>query len=158
MATSVPSIFTGDNYVFWPVTMKSYLKAFCLWDVVETGEDLVQRHVNPTLAQIRQFEEDKAKRYKALSCLQSVVADDIFSRIMHLDSPKEVWDHLKDGFFGSDRTRHVQILNLSRQFEMLRMEDDENIKEFSSKMMSLVNQLRLLGKNVTEERLVNKIL
>ncbi|WRX13419.1 Integrase [Theobroma cacao] len=104
--TSAPPIFTRENYVFWSVKMKSYLKAFCLWGVMEIGEDAVQRHANPTLAQIHQFEEDKAER----------------------------------------------------QFEMLRIEYDENIREFSGKMMSLVNQLRFLGKNVTEERLVNKML
>ncbi|WRX09810.1 Integrase [Theobroma cacao] len=39
---------------------------------------------------------------------------------------------------------------------MLRMEDNENIKGFSGKMMGLVNQLRLLGKEITKERLVCK--
>ncbi|XP_017984328.1 PREDICTED: uncharacterized protein LOC18586780 [Theobroma cacao] len=156
--TSAPSVFTGENYVIWSVKIRSYLKAYCLREVVETSEDLIQHHANPTLAQIRQFEEDKAKRYKALSSLHSAVSDEIFFRIMHLDSPKEVWDHLKDEFFGSDRTRHIQSLNLSRQFEMLRMEDDENIREFFKRMMSIVNQLRLLGKAVTEEKLVHKIL
>ncbi|EOY09431.1 Uncharacterized protein TCM_024849 [Theobroma cacao] len=41
---------------------------------------------------------------------------------------------------------------------MLRMEDNENIRDFYGKMMGLVNQLRLLGRDITEERLVNKML
>ncbi|EOY15753.1 Gag-pol polyprotein-like protein [Theobroma cacao] len=122
--------------------MQSYLKAFNLWEVVETGIEPIQRHANLTLAQIRQFEEDKAKRYKALSCVQSVIFYEIFARIMHLDNPKEVWDHSKEEFHGSDKTRKIQALNLFRQFEMLTMDDNETIKEFFGKMMGMVNQLR----------------
>lgn len=70
--------------------MQSYLKAFNLWKVVETGAEPMQWHANATLAQIKQFEEDKAKRYKAFSCLQSTMSDEIFDKTMHLDNPKEV--------------------------------------------------------------------
>ncbi|EOY13468.1 Uncharacterized protein TCM_032051 [Theobroma cacao] len=63
-STSAPPMFTGKNYVFWSVEMQSYLRAFNRWDVVETRNEPVQRHANSTLAQIRQFEEDKAKRTK----------------------------------------------------------------------------------------------
>ncbi|EOY04259.1 Cysteine-rich RLK (RECEPTOR-like protein kinase) 8 isoform 4 [Theobroma cacao] len=59
--TSAPSVFTSENYAIWSVKMMSYLKAFSLWEAMEIGEEPVQRHANPTLAQIRQFEEDKAK-------------------------------------------------------------------------------------------------
>ncbi|EOY13053.1 Uncharacterized protein TCM_031572 [Theobroma cacao] len=63
---------------------------------------------------------------------------------MHLDNPKDVWDHLKDEFQGSDRTRKIQAFNLTRQFEMLTMDESETIREFFGKMMGIVNQLRLL--------------
>ncbi|XP_017982357.1 PREDICTED: uncharacterized protein LOC108663271 [Theobroma cacao] len=38
------------------------------------------------------------------------------------------------------------------------MDDNETIREFSRKMMGIVNQLRLLGKEMDEERLVSKML
>lgn len=107
--TSAALVFTGEKYAMWSIKMKSYMTAYTLWEVVEIGEDLVQRHANPTLAQIRQFEKDKAKKYKAMPSLQSTVFDEIFSKIMHLDSHKEVWDHLKDEFFASDKTRQIHV-------------------------------------------------
>ncbi|WRX22864.1 Reverse transcriptase [Theobroma cacao] len=137
--------------------MESYLEAFTLWEVVESDEGPVQRRVNPTLAQIRQFEKDKAKRYKALSYLHSALFCEIFARVMHLKSPKAVWDYFRDEFFGSEKIRKIQAFNLIQKFEMLRMEDDENIKDFSGKMMGLVNQLRMLGREMTEEKLVSKM-
>ncbi|WRX23428.1 hypothetical protein QQP08_015915 [Theobroma cacao] len=41
---------------------------------------------------------------------------------------------------------------------MLIMEDSENIRDFIGQMMGLVNQLRLLGREITKERLVSKML
>ncbi|XP_017979660.1 PREDICTED: uncharacterized protein LOC108662699 [Theobroma cacao] len=138
--------------------MKSYLKAFNIWDAVETGVEPALIYANPTIAQMKQHEENIAKRYKALSCLQSALSYDIFVRIMHLENPKEVWDHLKDEFQGSERTKQNQVLNLNRQFEMLSMDDNESVREFSGKLMGIVNQLRLLGKAILEDRLVSKML
>lgn len=50
------------------------------------------------------------------------------------------------------------ILNLSKQFEMLRMIEEENTQDSSDKVMKMVNQLRLFGEDVTDRRVVNKIL
>ncbi|EOY20781.1 Uncharacterized protein TCM_012115 [Theobroma cacao] len=55
-------MFNEDNYAFWVVKIKSYLKAFNLWDTVETKTEPVLRNVNPTIAQLNQHEEDIAKR------------------------------------------------------------------------------------------------
>lgn len=90
ISATAPPIFTGVNYPFWAVKMRSYLKAFDLWDVVESGEMPIQRHANPTLAQIKQHSGEVAKRYKALISLQSVVSESIFVMIMHLEDPKQV--------------------------------------------------------------------
>ncbi|EOY20979.1 Uncharacterized protein TCM_012294 [Theobroma cacao] len=67
-------------------------------------------------------------------------------------------DRLKDEFHGSERTRQMQALNLHREFEILRMKEDKTIKEYSDKIMKLVNQLRLLGEDLSEKRIVNKVL
>lgn len=100
-------MFNEDNYAFWVVKIKSYLKAFNLWDTMETKTEQVLRNVNPTIAQLNQHEEDIAKRYKALSCLQSTVSNVFFARIMHLQNLNEVCDHLKDKFYGSECTCQI---------------------------------------------------
>ncbi|XP_021300771.1 uncharacterized protein LOC110429189 [Herrania umbratica] len=77
---------------------------------------------------------------------------------MTCEAPKEAWDKLKEEFHGSDRTRKMQVLNLLRVFEGLKMKDEETIKEFSDKVLKVVNQLRLLGEDLLEKRIVNKVL
>ena len=52
----------------------------------------------------------------------------------------------------------MQILNLRREFESLKMKDSETIKEFSDKLMKVVNQIRLLGEELNDKRVVEKVL
>jgi hypothetical protein len=52
----------------------------------------------------------------------------------------------------------MQILNLRRQFEGLQMKENETIKDFSSQISKLVNQVRLLGEDFPDSRIVEKVL
>jgi len=45
---------------------------------------------DPTLAQIRNHHEKKAKKFKAKTCLYSAVSEAIFLRIIALDTTKQI--------------------------------------------------------------------
>ncbi|TXG47842.1 hypothetical protein EZV62_027136 [Acer yangbiense] len=103
--------------------------------------------------------------FHLLSCLRVAAKcviipdlDTIFTRIMACETAKEAWDKLKEEFQGSDRTRQMQVLNLRREFEVLRMKESETVKEYTDKLMKVVNQIRLLGEELTERRIVEKVL
>lgn len=80
----------------------------------------------------------------------------IFSYIMACETVKEVWDKLKKEYQGSDQTRQIRALNLWRKFEVLKMKKKETIKDYNNQAMKTVNQLRLLGENLNEKRIVNQ--
>ncbi|XP_052171630.1 uncharacterized protein LOC127787606 [Diospyros lotus] len=153
-----PPLLTGENYQLWAIKMKSYLKAMSLWDVIVNDADPAPLPQNPTLAQIRKHEEDMARKPKALTCIHSAVSDAIFTRIMTCDLPKQAWDKLKEEFEGSDRVKSVKMLTLKREFEMLRMKDGDTVNEYSSKLMQLVNQIRLYGETFEDSKVVEKML
>lgn len=102
--------------------------------------------------------EETTKKFKALSALHAGVSDVIFIRIMACTTAKEVWDKLKEEFQGSVRTRQMQVLNLKRDFEGLRMKDYEVLKEFSDRLLKVVNQIRILGEDLSDKRVVEKVL
>jgi predicted aspartyl protease len=77
---------------------------------------------------------------------------------MNLKSTKDIWDYLEKEYQGNERTKNLQILNLIREFEMLKMKEVETIKEYSNKLLGVVNKVRLLGKEFSDERIVEKIL
>ncbi|XP_017239473.2 uncharacterized protein LOC108212259 [Daucus carota subsp. sativus] len=138
--------------------MKSYLKAMSLWETIESDVELTILPQNPTAAQIKKRDKEAAREAKAFSCIHSAVSDGIFTSIMTCESPKEAWSTLKEEFIGNAKTKLMQILNLKREFEMQRMKGNETIKEYVSKLMSIVNQIRLFDESFARERVVDKIL
>jgi len=87
----------SDCYRIWVVKMKSCLKSFGLWDYVDEDKHVQPLQANPTVAQMKHHEEEKLKKEKAVSVLHSTLADDVFTRIMHLETAKQIWDELNEG-------------------------------------------------------------
>ncbi|PHT54937.1 hypothetical protein CQW23_03423 [Capsicum baccatum] len=83
------------------------------------------------MAQIKNHGEEVSKNCKALSCIQSTLSEVIFARVVASETAKEAWDKLKEEFHGSDKIRQIKVINLRREFEILRMKDSETIEEFS---------------------------
>ena len=52
----------------------------------------------------------------------------------------------------------MQVLNLIREFEMQRMKELETIKDYSDRLLDIVNKEMLLGTDFSDSRIVQKIL
>jgi hypothetical protein len=52
----------------------------------------------------------------------------------------------------------MQMLNLIREFELQRMKESKTIKEYSNKLLTIVNKVKLLGTTSTYSRIIEKIL
>ncbi|XP_040960384.1 uncharacterized protein [Gossypium hirsutum] len=113
-----PPVFAGDNYHIWVVKMRTYLQALDLWSAVESDVEPPPLRANPTIAQIRQHGEERAKKHKAMACLQNGVSDVIFTRIMACGTPVR----------------------------------------YSDRIMDTVNNIRLLGENFSDSRVVEKVI
>jgi len=98
--------------------MKTLLQACGFRDVVEQDHNPQSLLVDPTLAQIRNHREERAKKFKAKTCLYSAISKAIFPRIIALDTTKQIWNYLKEEFHGNEKTIQMQVLNLRRKFEM----------------------------------------
>ncbi|CAH9077240.1 unnamed protein product [Cuscuta epithymum] len=154
---SIP-LFKGDNYLSWAIKMKAYMKAISLWDVIESDSEPTPLPGNPTAAQIKKHEEEMARKPKALSCIHAAVSEEIFTTIMGCECPKEAWEKIKEEFEGNQQTKLMQILNLKREFEMMGMKSNEGVKEYGNRLMSIVNQIKLLGGDFSSQRVVDKLL
>ena len=52
----------------------------------------------------------------------------------------------------------MQVLNLRREFEFLKMKENESIKDFTTRLLNVVNQIRFLGEQLSDTRIVEKVL
>lgn len=152
-------MFNGESYHLWAVKMKFVLRSQGLWNVVISEADPLQLRENPTVAQMKAHEEEKLKKDRAIICLHVGLADHIFTKIMDLETPKQVWDKIQDEFEGNDRVKSVRLLTLKREFELMKMKDNESVKDYSSRLMDIVNQMWLLGEtSFTDQKVVEKIM
>ncbi|XP_017635648.1 uncharacterized protein LOC108477639 [Gossypium arboreum] len=156
-------VFNGEGYHIWVVKMKTYLQAFDLWEVFNSDVEPAPLRTNPTVAQIRQHADERTKRHKAMSCIQNYVSDVIFTRIMACETPKQAWDRLKEKFQGTERIRQQQLLNLrrdvrgvTRDFENLKMKEEETVKKYLDRIMAVINIIGLLGEQFSEAIIVEK--
>ena len=50
----------------------------------------------------------------------------------------------------------MKILNLKKEFEIQKMKESESVKQYGSKLMTIVNQIKLLGEDFPTQRIVEK--
>ena len=85
--------------------------------------------------------------------------DSIFPKSIGAKTVKEAWDILKMDYKGNDKVKTVRLQTLRTQFEILRMVELESVDQFMTKVMGVVNQLRINGeKELTDQRVVEKVL
>lgn len=154
-------IFDGDKYDFWRIKMTTIFKTRKLWTVVEDGvpDQPTQREETPEVIQLKsQWEEAQIHDMMALQILQTAVTDQIFSRIAPAVTSKEAWEALKSEFQGTPQVRLIKLQSLRREYENLKMNEGDNIKVFTGKLIDLGNQLRVHGEEKTDYQIVQKIL
>lgn len=52
----------------------------------------------------------------------------------------------------------MQLLNLRREFETLKMREDELVKDLPDRLLRVINQIRVLGEELLDKRVVEKVL
>jgi hypothetical protein len=136
-------ILLGKNYEFWSLRMRSFLQAQECWDLV----DLVYMEPDPTdLAsmtnQQRTSQETQRKREnKEKLWIQNSVDDLIFPKITGVVTSKQAWDILKSTYQGNDRVKTFKLQTFRTHFETLKMTESENIDQFMTRVMGIVNQI-----------------
>ncbi|PNX90251.1 F-box protein [Trifolium pratense] len=136
--------------------MKSLFGAQDCLDVVLNGYDeLVE---NPTDAQRNAFKENKNKDYKALFYIQQNCDAQHFEKIAKSTKSKEAWDILESYHDGGAKVKKVKLQAYRRQYESMVMEEDQKVSDYFSKLLSLVNQMKNCGENITDEMVVEKVL
>ena len=161
--------FDGANYDFWVVKMETILIAYDLWDVVEVGvqsQPILEEEEGsggegseaeqvpveaPTISR-----EDKIKNAKSLSLIQGALTDELFPRIKNEKTAKGAWDILRREFRGDKKVKAVKLQAVRADFEYMRMKNGESLDAYLARFFGTVNNLKSLGEEVAENRIVQK--
>lgn len=87
LSQSLVPVFSGENYRFWTIKIKTFFISQDLWDLVENGYTDAEKS--------SEVKELRKKDAKALLVLQQAVTDTIFPRIANATKSKEAWVTLR---------------------------------------------------------------
>lgn len=71
---------------------------------------------------------------------------------------KQLWDSLRTKYQGNERVKRAQLQRLRREFEVLEMRETENITEYFSRVLLIATDMRNLGEDMRDTKIVEKIL
>nr|XP_028964619.1 uncharacterized protein LOC114827120 [Malus domestica] len=156
-------IFNGINYDFWSIKMKTIFKSHDLWTLVDKGYETAENEDDSSdedQQSVRKIamKVNETRDAKALGIIQGAVSDEIFPRISNFETSKTAWDVLQQEFRGDKKVRSVKLQCLRRDFEYTRMNDGEALSVYLTRLTDIVNQMKTLGEELTNQRLVQKIL
>ncbi|KAA8535322.1 hypothetical protein F0562_030325 [Nyssa sinensis] len=137
-SVSYVPIFDGENYDFWCVKMKTFFVSQDLWDLVESGFAEPESTATLTQDQAKALKENIQRDAKALNQIQEGISNSIFPRIMRATRSNQAWEILQQEYQGDLKVRTIKLQNLRRDFETMKMKENETLNDFSTRFSKLV--------------------
>ncbi|XP_076890065.1 uncharacterized protein LOC143541029 [Bidens hawaiensis] len=131
--------------------MKTLLRSRDLWEVVYLG-------VTGAGDGAQNNQEARRKYAQAMTLIQQGVHDSLFSRIAAADTAKDTWEILHLEFQGDSQVQSVKLQGFRRAFENMAMKDDEAVGDYFSRIMNNAGQQRSYGEELTDQKVVEKVL
>ncbi|KAA8539239.1 hypothetical protein F0562_025931 [Nyssa sinensis] len=111
-----------------------------------------------TQDQAKALKENIQRDARALNQIQEGVSNSIFPRIMRATRSKQAWEILQQEYQGDLKARTIKLQNFRRDFEAMKMKENETLNDFSTKFSELVNQMKTYEEDISDARIVEKIL
>ena len=156
-STARPPLFNGSNYAYWACRMKIYLQSISLetWNMTQT------EYTEPTtdFAQWTTVQREVAQNNsKAMNILFCSLDRNEFNRVSVCKTAYEIWKTLQVTHEGTSKVKQTKISILTNQFQLFKMLPSESIPDMYSRFQDIVHSLISLGKAISEEDQVRKIL
>ena len=149
--------FDGNNYAYWKVRMKAFLKSIDerVWNSIE------YRWEKPTtLVSEWQTSKKEAAAFnsKVMNAIFNAVSMEEFKGISNVEVAHTTWYILQTVHEGTKAIKINKLQQLTSKFESIRMSDDESFDEFYAKLNDIVNSTYNLGEIYDQPKIVRKIL
>lgn len=126
--------------------MTTHLKAHNIWSYVESG--------------LQQGADELARRRDQLALSQILQGIDysIFGKIANAKTSKEAWDILKLSHKGVEKAQKSKLQSLRREYERYEMSSSETVDQYFTRVINIVNKMRVYGEDIQDSKVVEKIL
>ncbi|GAA0163613.1 hypothetical protein LIER_19434 [Lithospermum erythrorhizon] len=151
---SCPPQLDGTHYPYWKVKMTAFLRWTAPRQNNAEGVAVVKKEANWTNDEAK-LSLGNNKTWNAILCVVDV---EVFKLISSCTVAKEAWKILQTAYERTQKVRTSRLQYLTTRWETLRMEEDESITTYNSKIKDLANESFALGERMSNERFVRKVL
>ena len=136
--------FDGNNYAYWKVRMKAFLKSIDerVWNSVEYKWE---KPTTPVSEWQTSQKEAAAFNRKAMNAIFNAISMEEFKRISNVEVAHTTWNILQIVHKGTKAIKINKLQQLTSKFESIRMSNDESFDEFYAKLNDIVNSAYNLG-------------
>ena len=122
------------------------------WKVWEaTQQDHKIRNQYPTDAlELGEYEGNS----KSLNAILSGLTNLVFTKVMQCTQAKQTWDKLRIIYEGESKVKESKLQTYKRQFESLKMKEEENIDEYILRVDEVFNAIRGLAGKLREKEVL----
>ena len=140
----IPPHFDENNYAYWKVRMKAFLKSIDekVWNFVEYGWEKLTTPVSEWQTSQK---EAAAFNSKVMNVIFNVVFMEEFKIISNVEVAYTTWNILQNVHEGTKTAKINKLQQLTSKFESIRMFNDESFDEFYAKFNDIVNSTYNLG-------------
>ena len=140
----IPPHFDENNYAYWKVRMKAFLKSIDekVWNSVEYGWEKLTTPVSEWQTSQK---EAAAFNSKVMNVIFNVVFMEEFKIISNVEVAYTTWNILQNVHEGTKTAKINKLQQLTSKFESIRMFNDESFDEFYAKFNDIVNSTYNLG-------------
>ncbi|XP_047267605.1 uncharacterized protein LOC124898033 [Capsicum annuum] len=154
-----PAISRFDgHYDHWSMLMENFIRSKEFWPVVSV--DVQKPATGTALSEAQKTELDslRLKDLKVKNYLFQAIDRSILETILCKDTSKQIWDSMKKKYQGMAKAKQVQLQALRGEFEALRMQGGESVTEYFSKVLAIVNKMRIHEEKLEDVTIIEKIL
>ena len=153
----IPSHFDGNNYAYWKVRMKAFLKSIDerVQNSVEYGWE---KPTTPVSEWQTSQKEAATFNSKVMNAIFNAVSMEEFKRISNVEVAHTAWNILQIVHEGTMAVKINKLQQLTSKFESIRMSDDKYFDEFYAKLNNIVNSAYNLDEIYDQPKIVRKIL
>ncbi|CAI8608682.1 unnamed protein product [Vicia faba] len=100
----------------------------------------------------------RKKDQLALSQIYQGIDYSVFEKIANAKTTKEACDILKLLDKGVEKALKFKLQSLHREYERYKMSNSETVERYFSRVLNLVNKMKVYGEDIPDSKVVEKIL